>query len=152
MDWSHSDLIAFGGTVVVSFSALVAVFSYLSDVTHKKTELLYRVFERFYESSNYKNTRRILDNPSSPEFARLRSDVEQDANSAEYEAYIDYMNFFEFLCVLVERRRLSRKDLDSLFDYYLSNLSRHEFVRVICDRDGFESLARELRRRKPNNA
>lgn len=128
-------------------AALVLIPTYYRDVSHKRTDWLYRIYEKFYEDGTYKNTRRTLDNPSGADFAKLRTAIETNQDTPEVENLIDYLNFFELLCYLVAKRRISKADIRGLFDYWLDNLARHTFVRVACGQGGFEYLTKELNRR-----
>jgi hypothetical protein len=145
---SLSEWTSFVGAAIALVTMIVAVLNFMRETRNKETEWLYRLYEKFYESAAYKGTRRILDNPKSADFARLMAEVAQDADSSAYEAFVDYLNFFEFICNLVKRGRMKREDADALFDYYLKNLSLHDQIQALCKRDGFEALSGEIARRR----
>jgi hypothetical protein len=145
--WKPEAWIGLVGLVIASGGGIVAIATYLRDVRIKQTDWLYQLFEKFYEKPQYKSMRRILDNDQSPDFARLRSAIAQLEDTQVHEDFVDFLNFFEFICNLAESRRMSRSDMNRLFDYYLGMLSRRDFVISYCREQGFESLARELVRR-----
>lgn len=133
-------------------AAVTGILNYVRDTKNKETEWLLGLFERFYESDSYKNVRRTLDNPKSADFARLMDEITNDADSSRYESFVDYLNFFEFICGLVAGGRMKRADANALFDYYLENLSLHDPVLTLCRRDGFEALSKELTKRRSRHA
>jgi hypothetical protein len=133
--------------VVAAIAAIVGLFTYRADVLNKRADLLYRFFEDFYRSDTYKLIRRALDNPESSHAGALRHDVVTQADSELHEAFVDYLNFFEFQCNLVELNRIQRTDMVRMFDYYLTNLARRDWVQNYAEQEGFEALSRELRRR-----
>jgi len=140
------------GLVVVAVSAGVALLNYRRDIFNRRTDWLYLVFEKFYESDRYKHMRRILDSPGSLAALSLQAIVEARQDHDDHEHFIDYLNFFEFLCALVDRGRMDRHDLLSLFDYYIGNLAGYGFVTDYARAEGFEALAREFQRRSAAHA
>lgn len=89
-------------TAVTAAAALFAAFQYRRNVRTKRAEWLLSLFERFYERPTYRRIRAILDHGPhpSPEFARLESDVQNGNEAEDVEAFVNYLNFFEFIAVL----------------------------------------------------
>lgn len=135
------------GVMAAIVGGIIAIATYQRDVRIKQTDWLYQLFEKFYEKPQYKTVRRILDNEQSPDFARLRDAVERLDDTQHHEEFVDFLNFFEFICNLVEDKRMKRADMDQLFDYYLNMLSERDFVVTYAATQGFEALHRELKRR-----
>jgi len=133
--------------VSVAGGVIGAVLTYRRDVGIKQTDWLYQLFEKFYEKPQYKVIRRILDNEQSPDFDRLREAIERLDDTQHHEEFVDFLNFFEFICNLVEDRRMKRADMNQLFDYYLKMMSKRDFVVAYTAAHGFEALHRELKRR-----
>lgn len=131
---------------------MAACFWYKQDVDHKRTEWLYKLFVDFYDDETYVNTRQVLEYRQPKDIAKLTEAVESADTPPELaklaDDFCDYLNFFEFMCNLVETSRMPRGDLLRLFDYYLDNLASHPFAcRYVFDtRHGFEALRRHLKR------
>ncbi len=92
--------------------------------------------QKFYEAPDLKRIRKVLDDNSADAAA-----VEELVRSEDSDL-TDYLNFFEFMAYLKDRRQLSKKDVAALFDYYLRLLSKHKDVRkyVLDDRNGYGYL------------
>lgn len=133
------------GVGVAVLGASIAMLTYRQDVRIKQTDWLYQLFEKFYEQPQYKTVRRILDNESSPEFSQLQESIERLDDTQNHEA--DFLNFFEFICNLVDDNRMRRADMNKLFNYYLDMLSKRDFIIDYAAFQGFEALHRELKRR-----
>ncbi len=96
---------------------------------------------KFFETAGYKRIRRLLDsNETDPELAQLRDAIATDANSELAEAFVDYLNFFEFVASLRKLGQLNVEEIAMLFDYYLRLLAKHDFVRSYIRTNGFEEL------------
>jgi hypothetical protein len=135
-------------TAVVAVIGLIGgVLTYRRDVKTKQTEWLYRLFEKFYETGDYKVMRRLLDNPSSDQLAELEASIAAPGTSDQEEDLVDYLNFFEFICNLQQDGRMTRKDVDALFNYYLNCLAAQPMVTKYVSMNGFEALKQELDRR-----
>ena len=70
-----------------------------------------------------------------------------DRNSEEFEAFTDYLNFFELVAYLASERQIKSKDVLVLFDYYLDCLSKHDLVmdEVEKKQESFEQLKELLK-------
>lgn len=131
--------------VVLKLSALVggalAILTFWRSAKVRRAEWLSNLHTRFFEGPAYKQIRRALDsNDSDAELAALRSAIATDDNSPLAEAFVDYLNFFEFVASLRTLRQLKAKEISMLFDYYLRLLCRHRFVREYIRKQGFEEL------------
>jgi hypothetical protein len=56
------------------------------------------------------------------------------------EAFVDYLNFFEFVASLWKMRQLSKREIGMIFEYYLLNLKEHEFAMNFIRQNSFENL------------
>lgn len=99
---------------------------------------------KFFESENYKKIRRILDYQTEPEFSRLRQAALDGTYDELVEELVDYLNFFEFVASLERLGQLKQREISVLFQYYLSLLRKHDFVRDYIRTQGFEDLQRLL--------
>ena len=143
------DILELVGVIVAALLGILALFTYLRDVEHKRTDWLYRLFESFYKEPTYRRVRALLDGPGATQLRDVLGKSEPECTPDDHqliEGFCDYLNFFEFMCNLVEKRRMSPDDLNRLFDYYLNNLARQGIGDYLSE-NGYEALARELGRR-----
>ena len=95
------------------------------------------MFEKFYESDHYKDIRSKIDSTT------IQQDV--SGNSQLEEKLVDYLNFFEFIASLWKLKQLRRNEVLMLFDYYLKNINRLDFLKLYIRNYGFENLAALLK-------
>ncbi|MEQ8178074.1 MAG: hypothetical protein RIC52_03355 [Amphiplicatus sp.] len=126
-------------------AALVAAFTYRANVRQRKTEWLYKLFEKFYENEGYKPVRRLLDYEPPDELAALRRDIDANVGSETVEALVDYLNFFELIAIQVKDKQISEREVVDIFDYYIRRLAGHDFIMKYIDEQGFENLGRLVR-------
>jgi hypothetical protein len=123
--------------LVGSVGIALAAYSYRRNSRLEEARWLLRLFEKFYEEPRYKTIRDALD-----------CDIESGAHSVsdlvsrESADFTDYLNFFEFVAVLVQSRQISRRQIERLFQYYLECIKMHKAVReYIADKGkGYEQL------------
>lgn len=121
-----------------------AVWTFWRTTTIRRAEWLSSVHAKFFESENYKKIRRILDYQTEPEFSRLRQAALDGTYDELVEELVDYLNFFEFVASLERLGQLKQREISVLFQYYLSLLCKHDFVRDYIRTQGFEDLQRLL--------
>jgi len=96
---------------------------------------------KFFETDSYKCIRRLLDgSEADSEFVQLRADIEADRTTELVEAFVDYLNFFEFVASLRKLHQLKANEIAMLFEYYLQPLCKHTFARSFVRKHGFEQL------------
>jgi hypothetical protein len=91
------------------------------------------LYEKFYERENLKSVREILD--SEPDSAGVQELVLKCPAD-----FTDYLNFFEFVGFLNQKKQLAIDEIDALFDYYLKCLKRHGRVLKFIEENGYEHL------------
>jgi hypothetical protein len=121
---------AVGGVV----AAFWAVCVYKSNSRVRRAEWLASLYEKFYERSELKKVREILDCKGG------KSDAIDAFVSEEPPEFSDYLNFFEFVAVLHKSRQLTREEIEDLFHYYLDCLAKCSAVRAYIAREGYEQL------------
>ena len=128
--------------LMATVGAFVAVLTYYRNSTIERARWLASLYSKFYEAPDLKRIRKCLD--ESPPNAAGVIDLVRN----EDPDFTDYLNFFEFMAYLENRRQLSRRDIAALFDYYLRVLSKHKDVReyVLEDRNGYGYLKELLPR------
>jgi hypothetical protein len=119
----------------------LAILTFWRTAMIRRAEWLSNLHAKFFEGPAYKQIRRTLDsNESDPELSQLRASIAADESSILIEAFVDYLNFFEFVASLRKLRQLNAKEISMLFDYYLRLLCKHGFVRDYIHKHGFEEL------------
>ncbi|MEQ8936499.1 MAG: hypothetical protein RIE56_11990 [Amphiplicatus sp.] len=148
LNWKLVDWELVGGLVEACgllAAALIAAFTYRANLRQRRTEWLYRLFEKFYENPGYKPTRRLLDYQPAEEIAALRRDIDANVGSEGVEALVDYLNFFELIAIQVKDGQISEREVVDIFDYYIRRLFAHDYIMKYIDEQGFENLARLVR-------
>jgi hypothetical protein len=125
--------------VVGIVASIWALVTYGRNARIKRAEWLSSLHGKFFESSNYKTIRHILDY-APPELSTLREAVEQGGSDNLVELFVDYLNFFEFIASLWKLGQLRLNEVAMLFRYYLENLASHAFVTSFVQKQGFENL------------
>jgi len=131
--------------VALKVSALIggalALVTFWRSAQVRRAEWLSNLHAKFFEAPSYKTIRRILDNDDpDPDLHRLRDELAADKNSDLVEDFVDYLNFFELVGSLRKLHQVRAREISMLFEYYLSLLCRHDFVRSYIRKQGFEQL------------
>ncbi len=143
------------GALALALAAFVAGFLAISDyhsrMLAEKSKWLLQLYEKLFENPQYKDVRRKLDYGDTDEFKMLiQRDAQNleftEAQQAKFDAFTDYLNFFEFIARLKEIGQVTSEDLDATFDYYLKLLTRarNPEIRQYLRKDGFENLDKLL--------
>ena len=136
MDPCLKDWLDIGIKAVGLLAVVIAALGYFRQSKIKKGEWLQSLFEKFYESSNYKEVRRWIDNHEIESKITLDDSVISD----EEEKFTDFLNFFEFIANLESEKQISQKDVTNLFDYYLRKIKSSSVCMEWIQKYGFEKL------------
>jgi len=132
------------------FGILFGFVQYRRSVRTDESELIYKLFVSFYETDHHETVRQLIDqighSVSEEEAERILTGT-GPGQPGEKE-FVNYLNFFEFILGLIERKRLRRKDVDWIFDYYITTVFTTAFIRAYVFKYGFECLQREFERRE----
>jgi hypothetical protein len=123
--------------VVAAGGASIALLTYWKNTNTRRAEFLWNLHKSFFVDDTYKTVRRVFDDPSE-EAATKRATFAKE----EPEEFTDFLNFFELVAYLERRRNLSRRDIEALFDYYLTLLEKDQLIRnyIRNPKNGFEQL------------
>ncbi len=124
-------------------AVIVAVVNYRAQTRLKQAEWLKSLFEKFFESPNYKEVRVWLDYGLLHERLTVADAALRQANE---EKFTDFLNFFEFIGVLYSRKHLTFEQVYDVFDYYLKKLAEDADCREWIDQYSFEKLKALLSR------
>ena len=125
-------------------AAGLALWTFWRSAKVRRAEWLSSLHARFYETERYKHVRQVLDYQIEPELTRLRAAVISNEYDDLVEQFVDYLNFFELVASLHQLGQLKQKEIDMLFQYYLSLLSKLDFVRQYVRREDFQNLEKLL--------
>jgi len=131
--------------IVTGMAALGAWIQYRGNSKRERVKWIVQLFEKFYESSNYKEFRELLDSDKVEERAKVDAIVhDKDAK------FTDYLNFFELIAFLVKEKQLTDEIALNLFRYYLRLISnRPSIMEYIHEKSqDFDQLPIFLRRNK----
>jgi len=131
---------------ILNLSALIgvvlAVVTFWRNVRLRRAEWLFSLHAKFYESQTYKRIRHILDYQPQPQFNELRKAVLEGGNDEIAEAFVDYLNFFEFVASLWKLHQLSTREIRMIFEYYILLLKERDFALDFIKNNGFENLSK----------
>lgn len=133
----------------------IALYTFWRSGKVKRAEWLSSLHAKFYESSNYKMIRRLIDYEEQPAFGNLQAAIALGGDKALEESLVDYLNFFEFIASLRVLGQLSTREICMVFEYYLLRLNDHEFIMAYTATNGFENLVKlisDLERRQAREA
>ncbi len=132
------------------------ILTYKKSIKERRTEWLYRLFKDFYEDDQFKQIRAKLD---SENIRILEDAIKKETNKKELtesedkflEAFVDYLNFFEFILYLQKTKALHEEEVKQLFAFYLNLLKNKS--KIICEyilkpENGFELLGQYLENQK----
>jgi len=138
MEWTWSEWLEWGakivGALATGLGVLVAAINYLNQTRLKRAEWVKSLFEKFFESSVYKEVRGWLDYDELPDKLSGPNKRENE------EKFTDFLNFFEFIGVLYSRRQIKLEEVYEIFDYYLKKIKVDPNCKVWIERYGFEKL------------
>jgi len=143
------------GALALALAAIVAGFLAISDyrtrVLAEKSKWFLQLYEKLFEGGQFKDVRRKLDYGDTDEIKMLIQHDEQsleftEAQQAKFDAFTDYLNFFEFIARLKEIGQLTSDDINATFNYYLFLLTkpRNPEIRRYLKKEGFENLDKLL--------
>lgn len=142
-------------SLILSCAAMVAGFQalrdYRSKTTGEKAKWLLQLYEKLFENPHLKEVRRKLDYDDTEELkALIHADSEgrefTSDQRVKFDAFTDYLNFFELIALLKKIGQLTSDDIKATFDYYLNLLTkaRNPEIRQYLNKEGFENLDKLL--------
>ncbi len=138
MHYSFKDWIDIISKVAAAIGIVIAALSYRNQTKTKRSEWLKELFEKFYESDNYKEVRKWVD------FDMLDSELAADSNYQKEEKLTDFLNFFEFIATLEKLNQLSILEIQQLFAYYLEAIRKSARCMQYVNDYGFKNLSKLL--------
>lgn len=125
--------------------AWLAWWSYRQKVKLDRAKWMKELYEKFYERSDLKVVRDLVD--SNEEEVTKRAELDKLIEEERPE-FTDYLNFFEFLGYLEESKQARKEDVLGMFHYYLVSIKEkknEKIVKYIRNRTkGFEKLEKLL--------
>ncbi len=123
---------------VAIVGVIVAVFTYRANARRERAKWAVQLFEKFYESDQYKHVRDLLDSEDDK--------PADDLVKGQAAEFTDYLNFFELVAYMTAIGQIDSSDVLALFHYYLRSLKRHRSVMRYLNNPetGFERLSKLL--------
>jgi hypothetical protein len=142
-------------TLILAFAAVaagsLAISDYRKRMVAEKSKWLLQLYEKLFENPQYKSVRRQLDFEDTDD---IRALIKLDADKGKFapdeqtrfDAFTDYLNFFELVAHLKVIGQLTSDDIQATFDYYLKLLTpqHNPQIRSYLKKEGFENLDRLL--------
>lgn len=126
--------------VLLAAGAFAAYLTYRTNLKVRRAEWLASLYEKFYGNPGLRETRALLDYPSTEREKLFRSLVADPDNAATLEPLVDYLNFFEFVASLWKLGQLRMGEVEMMFEYYLRDLAKKPEVMRFIEEEGFERL------------
>ncbi len=147
---SFKDLIDLLFKIISAIGVIIAVITYSRNVSVKKAEWLWNLYQKFFENEQHKTIRKYL--IYKPErFGKLfDSDITED-DEVLIEKVDDFLNFFEFIASLKKLRQINEKEIDMMFDYYLTAIGENVHLKEYIEKEGFENLTLLIKNRNKKN-
>ena len=138
MEWTWPEWIEWAAKIIGALGTgagvLVAAINYLNQTKLKRAEWVKSLFEKFFESSVYKEVRGWLD------YDELPGKLSGPNQRENEEKFTDFLNFFEFIGVLYSRGQIKSDEVFEIFDYYLKKIKDDPNCQVWIGKYGFEKL------------
>ena len=139
--------IDFSFKIISTLGVIIAVITYRRNLKVKHAEWLWSLYQKFFENEQLKTVRKVL--IYHPErFEKLFDTNVTEDDEVLIEKVDDFLNFFEFLASLETLDQISRREIDMMFDYYLTAISKNEHLIKYIKTEGFENLAKLTHNRR----
>lgn len=149
-DISFRDWIDLLFKIISALGVILAVITYWRNVNVKHAEWLWNLYQKFFENEQLKTVRKYLI------YEPARFEKLFDANITEEDEILiekvdDFLNFFEFIASLKKLRQINEKEIDMMFDYYLTAIGKNEHLKEYIKKEGFENLTQLIENRHKKN-
>jgi hypothetical protein len=131
-------LLAIGAVATVS-TVILALRTFRTNLKVKRAEWLMKLYDKFYEDEERTRIRRLLDPSEKREqlldslgSKRNNKDIEKDV-----ESFSDYLNFFEFVGILMKLKQVEEDEVEMMFDYYVRQL-QDDRIKKFCEKYSYE--------------
>ena len=141
------DWFDFAFKLISTIGVIVAVITYQRNLKVKHAEWLWSLYQKFFENEQLKTVRKYL--IYHPErFEKLFDAQLTEEDEVLIEKVDDFLNFFEFIASLNTLNQISEKEINMMFDYYLTAISKNEHLKTYIQTEGFENLNQLIQNRR----
>ncbi|MHB8181788.1 MAG: hypothetical protein ACYC45_02420 [Acidithiobacillus ferriphilus] len=119
---------------------IVGVWTYRASLSLQRAKWLSELYDKFYHQDRYHEMRKTLDYMQPDEIKHLSEALNSHSENALEEEFVDYLNFFHFIAILVESNQITHKEVNLMFSYYISMLRKHDFIINYMKKEGFNTL------------
>lgn len=126
--------------VAAAIAAVFAASTYFRNSNQERATWLFELYSRLYDSSSHNEIRNRIESGDT-KFA------ESEADELLLMKLDNYLNFFEFICFLVNHNRLKRSEVLAMFDYPLRRiLADNSIMRYVSRPEyGYQDLTAFLK-------
>jgi len=134
-------LVSVFAVISATVGGAVTIYIFYRNSCLRRAEWLYSLFEKFFDQSNYRDMRLLLDHEKPKDIERLKQTIKSDCEAQLEEQLVDYLNFFEFIASLWKLGQLPLKEIQMMFQYYICRLADFPFLMEYVRDEGFEGLS-----------
>ncbi len=127
------DWLQVGAYAAATFAALLSWWQYRKNSARERARWLIDLFHRFYEEPIFKEMRIAVDWGETA-FVRAEND------KSLLGKLDDYLNFFELVAHLQDRKGLKPEEVKAMFDYPLRAIAQDKDVLPYLRKYGYEQL------------
>ena len=147
------DVVKYAQILGYSFATIgiiISAYTYKKNIKIKRGEWLKNLFEKFYSETYFGEIRRNIEYNTLPDFlavdtAKMPTDEKEKFEKRE-ESFVNYLNFFEFISMLIRQKHINFSESDDMFGYYLKKMNSSQSVKNYIIKYGFENLENILNR------
>lgn len=118
-----------------------SLWTYRRNSARERTRWLFELYQRFYEQAALRDMRVRIDWGDT-------AFVQEEKDASLLGDLDNFLNFFEFLAYLRKQRELQLREIQAMFAYPLSTISKDKAILAYLRKYGYEeldALLKELR-------
>ncbi|MGH9789570.1 MAG: hypothetical protein ACRD5W_00045 [Candidatus Acidiferrales bacterium] len=119
--------------VVAIFAAGASWWQYRRNSARERTRWLFELYQRLYEHPALKDMRVRIDWGDT-------AFVQEEKDASLFGDLDNFLNFFEFLAYLRKQKELHLREIQAMFAYALSTISKDKAVLAYLRKYGYEEL------------
>lgn len=141
---SFENIIKIISFLATAIGLIYVAVGYRNSNKLKRGEWLKDLFDKFYRGTDFAEVRQEIDADKIEKYLEVDKDGKA-ANDKHEEIFVNFLNFFEFIAVLVKRKYLDKDEVKDLFNYYLKSIAKHNFIKKYIEEYDFENFENLLK-------
>jgi hypothetical protein len=122
-------MFGFVSTLSIFFGAFFAVIQLRVARRDRRSEWMWKLSSEFYANKDFKEIRRLFDDPSWKKWSEMSPD-----------RFDDYLHFLEMVAVLSDTGQFEQKYVHAVFGYWVEAIGKREGSRVYLNTYGYAHL------------